>query len=807
MIILEARRTFLIFVLFWTFGRSLFGQQVFVFDAESGVPVSFVLISGRDGMAFCETNAEGVALADVITDSIFRFSHVSYRQVELTRNQLKGTGYRVFMDPVSFNLDQVVLSASKWSQSGRDVPYKVSVLGKRDIAFTQPQTAADLLGASGKVFIQKSQQGGGSPMIRGFASNRLLYSIDGVRMNTAIFRSGNLHNVISLDAFATERAEILFGPGAVLYGSDAIGGVMVFTTLKPEYTETSKGFLMKGNANLRYATASKEQTGHLDMHFSGKKWAFVSSVTHSDFQNLRMGSSGPESYLKKWVVNTAMGIDSIVMNPNPKIQNPSGYAQLNMMQKIKYKLHKKWDAEYAFHYSTTSSFARYDRHIRYVNGLPRYGEWNYGPQKWQMHVVSISGQQKNRFFDAAVVRFSWQKFVESRIERNIYSIVRRIREEQVDAPGITADFRKILSEKTEVNYGAEAVINDVFSIGNDEHILTGARMPAPARYPKALWSSYGLFAVLQHKISEKYTMHAGLRYTFTSLFARYDTIFYKFPFTTSQNTDGAFSGHAGLVYRPWKTTVISANASTGFRSPNVDDSGKVFDAAPGFVSVPNPDLGAEYAYHAEMGIVQLLGEEIRLDASVYFTTLDKALVRRPFRFNGRDSILYDGQLSRVEAIQNAAIASARGIQMSIEVRPASGWVFHTSYNIQRGVEELDNGVISPSRHAAPDFGNTWVSWQHKQIKLFMQCQYSTGKKYEQLAEEERNKPELYATDDLGRPWSPGWTIFNIRMIWNATSNIALNVGLENISDVRYRTYSSGIAAPGRNLSVSVTGRF
>ncbi len=135
--------------------------------------------------------------------------------------------------PDTLDLREVVISAARWKQTAEHIPAQVAVVLPRQIAQFQPQTAADLLGISGKVFIQKSQQGGGSPMIRGFATNRLIYSVDGVRMNTAIFRAGNIQNVINLDPFALERTEVVFGPASVMYGSDAIGGVMSFTTLQP----------------------------------------------------------------------------------------------------------------------------------------------------------------------------------------------------------------------------------------------------------------------------------------------------------------------------------------------------------------------------------------------------------------------------------------------------------------------------------------------------------------------------------------------------------------------------------------------
>ena len=140
-------------------------------------------------------------------------------------------------DSTQVNLEEVVVAVSRWHQNIYSEPVKVTRLGFDEMNSYNPQTSADLLNLSGEVFVQKSQYGGGSPMIRGFATNRLLYSVDGVRMNTAIFRSGNIQNVISLDPFAISSTEVLFGPGAVSYGSDAIGGVMVFSTLSPQLSQ------------------------------------------------------------------------------------------------------------------------------------------------------------------------------------------------------------------------------------------------------------------------------------------------------------------------------------------------------------------------------------------------------------------------------------------------------------------------------------------------------------------------------------------------------------------------------------------
>ncbi|MBQ3576404.1 MAG: TonB-dependent receptor plug domain-containing protein, partial [Coprobacter sp.] len=252
------------------------------------------------------------------------------------------------------NLDEIVVAGSRWTQNRDLQPIKISRLGFEESNQYNPQTAADLLNISGEVFIQKSQYGGGSPMIRGFATNRLLYSVDGVRMNTAIYRAGNIQNVISLDPFAIGSSEILFGPGAVGYGSDAIGGVMIFNTLKTKLSVADTP-LVYGSATLRTATASTEFTGHAHVGVGFKKWGFVTSFTYSNFNDLKQGTHGPEDYIKQYNVQpnyvAGEGVNDIVtLNNDKRKQTPSGYNQFNVMQKLRYTPTENWNLEYAFHY-------------------------------------------------------------------------------------------------------------------------------------------------------------------------------------------------------------------------------------------------------------------------------------------------------------------------------------------------------------------------------------------------------------------------------------------------------------------------
>lgn len=786
-----------------------YAQVVTVQDMETGQPLELVTVVSNQHNALLTTNSQGqVKINPFAQASRIDFRMMGYKTSSMSFDELKQGGFLVEMTASQVSLDQVVVSATRWSQTGQEVPSKIISITPKDIALQNPQTAADLLGASGEVFIQKSQQGGGSPMIRGFSTNRLLYTVDGIRMNTAIFRSGNLQNVISLDPLATESAEVLFGPGSIIYGSDAIGGVMAFQTLTPQFSLNEKP-LITGKAVTRYASANSEKTGHFDVSIGWKKWAAVTSISSYHYGDLRMGSNGPKEYLRPFYVQRQDSLDVVVTNPDPRIQNPTSYAQINMMQKIRFKPNARWDFQYGLHYSATSDYARYDRHIRYKDGLPRSAEWNYGPQIWMMNSFTATNSRVNPIYDQMTLRAAQQHFEESRIDRDFNGDTRASRFEKVNAFSVNLDFTKAPDAKSNLYYGLELVTNDVDSHGTDEDITTGESVAGPARYPESKWSSYAAYLTYQYHLSGQWMLQAGARYNLYALHADFSNNlpFYPFPESEASLTDGALTGSLGVVYHPGQTWSVSANASSGFRSPNVDDLGKIFDSEPGAVVVPNTDLSAEYAYNAEVGIAKVFDETVKVDLTGYYTLLENAMVRRDFTLNGQDSILYDGELSKVQAIQNAAVANVHGIQAGIEVKLPAGFGFSTQYNYQRGEEELDDGTKSPSRHAAPWFGVTRLTYATDGLSMQLYAIYNGERSSADLPEEEKGKAYLYATDKNGDPYSPAWYTLNFKAMYQITDAFTVSGGMENLTDQRYRPYSSGLVAPGRNFILALKARF
>lgn len=709
----------------------------------------------------------------------------------------------------SHRLDEFVLSASRWCQDKESQPVKITRLSFEESNAFNPQTAADMLGLTGEVFIQKSQYGGGSPMIRGFATNRLLYSIDGVRMNSAIFRAGNLQNVISLDPFTIGNTELLFGPGAVSYGSDAIGGAMVFSTLQPRLSDDSRP-VAYGAATVRTATASNELTAHVHAGVGWKRWALLTSFTASSFDDLEQGLHGPEDYIMPYIVipsiNANGEIDDIVaVNGDKRRQSPSGYSQMNFMQKVRYASGAAWNLEYAFHFSETSEYSRYDRHQRMRGGLPRYAEWNYGPQKWIMNHLRVEHAGGGAVYDSLRIDLALQRFEESRISRDLNKPTRETQSEKVDAWSANIDFLKNPIAGLSISYGAEYVQNNVRSKGVATDITTDVDEPMAARYPKAEWYSAALFAQAGWHVTNRLNVAAGLRYNYYWIENDFSTAGYEIPFAPRQSASaGSVSGNIGLNWRPTSGWLFRVNYARGFRAPNVDDMGKLFDSVDGCVTVPNPSLKPEYADNVEIGIAKRFGSNLTADITAYYTRLDNAIVRRDYTFDGSPTMEYGGEECRVQALQNAAVANVWGVQAALDAR-FTKWLYASArVNWQRGREELDNGEKSPSRHAAPLFGRAAIGYKCDRLTVEAFTTFQAECSADDMPEEEKEKTEFYALDKEGNAYSPGWITLNLRASYRFAKGLSVNATLENLTDRRYRPYSCGISAPGRNMTVSVT---
>jgi len=780
-------------------------QNLKVLNKVTKEPIFGVAVYNADKSKSVVTNFRGEASLDQFSDTeTIYFKHLSHVLKFLLKSQIDPSN-KVYLVSNTQGLEEIVISASNFGQNKKDIPQKIVSLDAKNIEFTNPQTSADLLENTGQVYVQKSQLGGGSPMIRGFSTNRLLITVDGVRMNNAIFRGGNLQNVISIDPFSIRNTEVVLGSGSVIYGSDAIGGVMSFYSKKPKLSYTDS-LVFNTNAVVRYASVSNERTGHFDFNLGYKKWGFVSSVTYTDFDDLKMGSHGPDDYLRPEFAFTNTNGDEIIKNSDPQVQKYSGYNQLNLMQKAHFEPYEDLSFNLGLFYTTTSNIPRYDRLVRYRNGTLRSAEWNYGPQQWFMSNLQVTKlSSRSNMYDKIKATIAYQNFQESRRDRDFQSSIRSIREEAVDAYSFNLGLEKRVSPKLEFSYGGEYVYNRVKSIGFEENILDNTQIASVSRYPNgSSWQSAALYSSIKFKPNLKFVFQSGLRYNYIVSEADFteNNAFLNLPFDSAENESEALTATAGVSWSPNPTIQWKLNASSAFRAPNIDDVGKVFDSEPGSVVVPNDNLRPEYAYSGELGLKLNLNEKLVLEMSTYYTYLDNALVRRDYTLNGETEIMYDGELSNVQAIQNASKAWIYGFEVGLRMPITNQLDLTSQYSVIGGTES-EGTVEVPIRHVAPNFGNTHLVWTSNNLKLDFFANYNSSLSFYQLAPSEIEKDYIYALDENGNPYSPSWYTINFRSQYQINSSTTLTASLENITDQRYKTYSSGIAAPGRNLILSL----
>lgn len=780
------------------------GQTIQIVDHDTHEPIAGVAVFNKEKTLSEVSDFNGeVNLSRFNFDDKVYFKHIAYQLKKIKKSTLKKSV--VVLEANNEALDEIVISASRFKQDKRDIPNKIISLNAKSIALSNPQTSADALENTGQVYIQKSQLGGGSPIIRGFSTNRLLITVDGVRMNNAIFRGGNLQNVIAIDPFSIQKTEVTLGAGSIIYGSDAIGGVMSFYTQKPQLSYSDKLYT-KAQAVIRYASANQEKTAHVDFNFGKEKWAFLSHVSYSYFDDLRMGTNGPTDYLRPEYVVTHQGEDVMIKNAKPRLQKQTGYEQINLMQKVRFEPKENLSFDLGVFYTTTSNTPRYDRLIRYKGDVLKSAEWYYGPQRWFMTNLNVTKlSSSSNLYDKIQATVAFQNFQESRVDRNFNSISRSIKEEAVNALSFNLDLEKRLSDKTVFHYGAEYIYNHVGSSAKKENILTGETVHTVSRYPNgARWQSAAIYSSLKYKPNTNFVFQTGLRYNYITSFADFkaNNAYLNLPFSESKNTADALTGSAGVSWLPNETLQWRFNLSTAFRAPNIDDIGKVFDSEPGAVVVPNANLKSEYAYGGELGLTLNFSDKVVLDAATYYTYLDDALVRKDGDLNGETEIMYNGELSTVQSLQNASEARIYGFELGTKINISEAFKITSQYSVVSG-SETTNTVEVPVRHVAPNFGNTHFIWQNNKLTTDAYLKYNSELSFYKLAPSEINKDYIYALDANGQPYSPSWYTLNFRLQYQVNEAIMLTSSLENITDERYKTYSSGIAAPGRNLILSL----
>lgn len=802
------------------------GLPIRVLDAQTKEGLIGAHIYNEDRSFGIVTDENGVAkIRGIALDEKLTFSYTGYRDRILTLKAIIANEDTVLMEDISFALATTeIVGITKDAERQADIANQISVIDAKKIALLNPQNSADLLQASG-VFVQRSQMGGGSPIIRGFEANKLLIVIDGVRLNNAIYRNGHLQNVITIDNAVLDRTEIVQGPSSVIYGSDALGGVMHFVTKDPQLAlQKAKEEIFGGSAYARYSTVNNERAVHLDFNYGTRKLALLSSVTYSSFGDLRIGANGMEEYPSFgekhfYVARTSLNgenFDSVFTNPNPLIQKFTGYKQLDILQKVKYQYSNELGITLNFQYSTTNDVPRFDQlnEFEIVEGdtpvdndtIPKFATWNYGPQNRLF--VSAKARylpKDNEYMDEADVILSYQKVDEDRIKRRYRKDWEENQEEDVHVIALNADAVKVFNRQRnqKLLYGAEFIYNKVNSNAFNRNVESGIiDTRALTRYPNggSFMASGAFYMNYRHSITEKLSIMAGSRYTYTFLNSQFrtDSLLLPLPFNEITINNGALTGSISTSYNFADGWYLDAVAATAFRSPNVDDYGKIRSKG-GYVTFPNDSLTSEKSLNAEVSLTKQVGNTFLISGTYYYTYLFDAIVRDYFSFEGENLFFIDGSYDTIQANVNAGQAFINGVSASMQVNLLKNLSLKSSFNWVRGINVTAN---EPLAHIPPAYGQTSLSYETNKMEFTFLTRYNGWKRLADYAPGSSDNLE-FATPD----GTPSWAIYNAYLKYALSPKITLNFAVENILDTHYRPFSSGVSAPGRNFILTFRNSF
>ncbi len=815
------KRKLLFYIAIFLFISTLKAQDIVVIDMENSFPITNVTVLSTDDVYIFHTNDNGIVnIRNFKKKDTIIFEHPLYEPYEVTKAEIIKNNFTVELIKKYQKLDNVILSVSRTKSSKKSIAKQVKVIDYNETLKIQPATTADLLESAGNIVVQKTQGGAGSPIIRGLEANRVLLVMDGIRLNNAISRTGHLHTAISINPLILDRTEIIYGPSAI-YGSDALGGVINFYTKTPIINNYES---ISGGAIARYASATDETSFHFNTDLSFRKWASTLAFSYSDFGNIRMGTNRQHGYSDWGIIdfystNTETYFDAEpVENTDKSIQPNTAFSQQDFFQKTVYAFGNDNEFIFETQLNLTSDVNRFDKLTETKDGTLKYAEWRYGPAKRLLISPQLRLNFDTKWLKKANIVLAYQDWDESRIYRKFGSFTRNYQEENVKVYSLNADFNTKFTASKIFSYGLEATYNEVKSnayskiLQVDGHDIVGYTdgPPVPTRYPDggSHYSSLAAYANYKYILNKKSSFNAGLRFTQTYVSVIWeDNTFITLPYNVNELANFAFTGDVSYIFTPenWKFNFL---LSSGFRSPNVDDIGKIREKN-GKVVVPNVFLDPEYAYNGETAITRYFNRhKFSISAGFFYSYLYDYIARDKFELQpGQTQILYDGEWVDTYANVNLGDAEIYGGSISFDGKLTHNWslsggVFYTHGRM------LDQQRPLPS--IPPVYGNTKLTYKYVNFETALQYRFMLEKSLDTydiiggVDNIEESPIDPVTGEYLG---FPKWQIFNWYGTYHFNKNFSVDVAVENIFDIHYKEFASAISAPGRNLKFQIVTHF
>ena len=812
-------------ILIFLFTNVSFSQKVTLKDGETNELLSDVAVFNerRDISSISDLNGN-VDLDLFANEKKIYFKLLGYSLLELYVNDIEDGGV-VLLDPETQNLDEVILSVARSASNVNQIAEKVSVIKFEDLFISSPSSGAEMLELSPGVRIQKSQGGGGSPILRGFEANRVLIVVDGVRMNNAIYRSGHLQNSITIDPSNIERAEVIFGSSSVGYGSDAMGGVIHYYTKNP-ILKNSKNISSSFTSN--FNSANNSLSSNFNTNYSSDNWGSITSISISKYGDIKMGKNRNHGY-SDWGLTPIFSKNSRYkfyaepsINLDNNIQKNTGYSQVDLFQKFLFKLGGDNLLNLNIQFSESSDIDRYDQLSILEDDSLKFSEWYYGPQKRLLISPSLKIYPKNKFMDKGVITLGFQKINESRIKRKFNSLNRSHQIEDLKVLSLNGDFDTSFNNGHTFSYGIETTYNHNYSkaydrildVDNNNVKGVSKKFAIPTRYPSdgSSYTSFASYVNWSWNMSEFFTFNIGTRLTFTKLKASWNDIISVNPQLSKVNLNSeALTTTISMKLRPSNKIQINTVLSSGFRNPNIDDIGKIRENN-GLLVVPNTFLKPEYAYNLDLGVdYKSLDNKNYLSIRGFSTIISRHIGRAEYivysdiTTPNLSTIIYDNEEVTTVANKNLGNRFIHGFSIDGSNNLSRSLKINYSLTYTKGDK---NEIYGPLPSISPLFGSFSLDYNKNDLTIRAIYKYSDSKDPSEysIGGEDGLDETPYLIDQNGLKnflGTPKWSDFSIYASKKISSNSTLRLGITNIFDIHYRTFASGISAPGRSFQAGL----
>jgi outer membrane receptor protein involved in Fe transport len=648
----------------------------------------------------------------------------------------------------------------------------LSVVDRVRLRTLAPRTVPEALWESAGVFVQQTNHGGGSPILRGLVGPQVLILVDGVRLNNSVYRTGPVQYLNLLDPYSLERLEVLRGPGSVLYGSDAMGGVIQAIPAAPRPAPRDGGLGYQGRLLGRYGSADRSAVLHGRFQLGYGGLAALGGVSFKALDDLRGGRgvgvqpfSGYTHYSATGQVVYRFGSDWL-----------RGSAV-----KIGYLMGRIYDAGRTDKLESRRSLQIYDNEDDLL----------YAQLRLRLTRLRTRGR----------LSLSYQHFYEQKDNRTVAEDLRTPLQTTRDRTRVhTAGVDLSLETHLwpgwlRLQYGG-MWYRDQVDAGR-WHRSAGQPWARLAQQPYPDGSSYqnwGGFAVLQASLlPSRYRSRLLLDLGYRLHGMRGDA-----PAQPGLPAVG-FSqlGHvvsSSLRYRYADTALLALSFSQGFRAPNLFEAVMLGDTGQ-FFHIPNAALGPERSDTLELIMRGRFGR-VRVGYAVYVSWLEDLIKRDFTTWEGQPEVGGKPVTWNI----NAGRGLLFGMEGSLRIRLYRGLSLSGHVTYTWGEQRVEGGLDLPLRLIPPLYGVGVLRYalpRWGRVRAFAEASVRGAGRQRRLS------PEDAKDSRIPTGGTPAWWTLNLRLGARIGSHVRVSLAAENLLDARYKYHGSGVFAPGTQVVLTL----